>query len=230
MGFTPDTKDAQMNFRSPVLIAVALAVALAGCRSKGEIVVDEGVGITAVRTPCPAVGIPDYTGDVTLFRSPGDRTAANIDVVAAMTNVRTECNEGAEGSDKVFAKATFDVLARRTNTQGARQVTIPYFVTVIRGGSAVITKRVGNVTINFADGQERAQAKGEGAAYIDRAEATLPAEIRARIVRKRVAGDADAAVDPLAEPDVRAAVARATFEVLVGFQLDQNQLAYNATR
>ena len=35
-------------------------------------------------------------------------------------------------------------------------MTLPYFVTVLRGGSAVVTKRVGNVTLNFADGQERA--------------------------------------------------------------------------
>jgi len=216
-----------MNARSPVIVAVLLAAALAGCRSKGEIVVDEGVGITAVRTPCPAVGIPDFTGDVTLFRSPGEKTANNIDVVAAMTNVRSECSEGA---DKVFTKTTFDVLARRTDTQGARQVTIPYFVTVLRGGTAVVTKRVGNVTVNFADGQERAQVSGEGSSYIDRAEATLPADIRERIVRKRKAGDADAAVDPLAEPEVRAAVSRASFEVLIGFQLDQSQLSYNATR
>jgi hypothetical protein len=216
-----------MNLRSPLLIAVALAAALSGCRSKGDIVVDEGVGITAVRSRCPAVGIPDYTGDVTLFRSAGDRTAANIDVVAAMTNVRSQCSEDA---GKVFSKATFDVLARRTDTQGARQVTIPYFVTVLRGGTAVVTKRVGKVMVNFADGQERAQASGEGSAYIDRAEATLPEDIRNRIMRKRKAGDADAAVDPLADPDVKAAVARATFEVLLGFQLDQSQLAYNATR
>jgi hypothetical protein len=94
----------------------------------------------------------------------------------------------------------------------------------------VVTKRVGNVTVNFVDGQERAQASGEGSAYVDRAEATLPEDIRERITRKREAGDVDAAVDPLAEPDVKAAVARATFEVLVGFQLDQDQLAYNATR
>ena len=38
------------------------------------------------------------------------------------------------------------------------------------------------------------------------------------------------AIDPLTEPTVRAAVQRATFEVLVGFQLDQDQLSYNATR
>ncbi len=41
------------------LIAASLiAVALAGCRTTGDIVVDEGVGITAARTACPAVGIP----------------------------------------------------------------------------------------------------------------------------------------------------------------------------
>lgn len=216
-----------MTLRSPVFVALALAAALAGCRSKGEIVVDEGVGITAVRSRCPAVGIPDYTGDITLFRSPGDRTEANLDVVAAMTDVRTQCSEG---TDKVTAQVSFNVLARRTDTHGARQVTLPYFVTVLRGGTAVVTKRVGQVTINFADGQERAQAKGEGTAYIDRAAATLPDDIRERIVRKRAPGDLDAAVDPLAEPEVKAAVARATFEVLVGFQLDQDQLSYNATR
>jgi hypothetical protein len=219
-----------MSLRYRLLAAAALTAASAGCHTKGELVVDESVGVTAVRGACPAVGIPDYTGDVTLFRTPGDRSAANIDVVAAMTNVKTQCNDGGEGGTKVFASTTFDVLARRTDTRGSRQVSIPYFVTVLRGGSAVISKRVGTVTLNFADGQERAQAAGQGSAYIDRAEATLSPEIRERITRKRKAGEADAAVDPLSEPDVRAAVQRATFEVLLGFQLDQNQLAYNATR
>ena len=80
-------------------------------------VVDSGVGITAVRSRCPAVGIPDYTGDVTLFRAGGDRTAAGIDVVAAMTNVRSQCNE--ESGDKVFANVSFDVLARRSDASGS---------------------------------------------------------------------------------------------------------------
>jgi hypothetical protein len=220
--------------RNRLLASTTMIVALAGCHSKGELVVDESVGITAVRGTCPAIGIPDYTGDVTLFRDAGEKTAANIDVVAAMTNVRSQCNEGSNDNSgnggKVFVSTTFDVLARRTDTHGARQVSLPYFVTVLRGGSAVVTKRVGTVTINFADGQERAQTIGRGAAYIDRAEATLSPEIRERITRKRKAGQADAAIDPLAEPDVKAAVQRATFELLLGFQLDQSQLAYNATR
>jgi hypothetical protein len=216
-----------MNVRARLILPVAALSVLAGCSSRGEIVVDEGVGITAVRGACPAVGIPDYTGDVTLFRAGGGNSAADIDVVASITNVRTQCND--QGA-KVFSTSTFDVLGRRTNTQGARQVELPYYVVVMRGGTSVVTKRVGSVVLNFADGQERAQATAQGSAYIDRAEATLPAEIRERITRKRKAGDPDAAVDPLSDPDVKAAVTRANFEVLVGFNLDEKQLAYNVTR
>jgi len=209
------------------ILALAALSALAGCKSSGEIVVNEGVGITAVRTRCPAVGIPDYTGDITLFSVAGRTTADNIDVVAAMTNVRPQCTEGTE---QVVSRVAFDVLARRSNVAGARQVTLPYFVTVLRGGSTVVSKRVGSVTLNFRDGEERAQARGEGLAHIDRASATLPEDIRQRVTRKRKPGDADAAVDPLADPEVKAAIARVSFELLVGFQLDERQLAYNATR
>lgn len=216
-----------MTPRTRLIAALTLAAALAGCRGTGDLVVDEGVGISAVRSACPAVGVPDYTGDITLFRNPGATTADNIDVVGALTNVRSTCNDSGE---KVYTAATFDVLARRTDTRGPREVTLPYFVTVLRGGSAVVSKRVGSVTINFADGQERAQGSGTASAYVDKAEASLPADIREQITRKRKAGDADAAVDPLSRPEVKAAVARATFEVLVGFQLSQDQLTYNATR
>jgi len=219
-----------MNARrltATVLCSAAAMTALSGCKTKGEIVVDQGVGITAVRSKCPAVGIPDYTGDMTLFRGPA-RTADAIDVTASMTQVRAQCDEAV--GEKVTSTVTFQVLGRRTDTAGARQVTLPFFVSVLQGGSSVISKRVGNVTLNFADGQARAQANVSTNAFIDRAAATLPDEIRDRITRKRKAGDTDAAVDPLSEPEVKAAVARASFEVLVGFQLDEGQLAYNATR
>lgn len=210
-----------------VLCSAAAMTALSGCKTKGEIVVDQGVGITAVRSKCPAVGIPDYTGDITTFRGAA-KTADAIDVVAAMTNVRPTCNEAV--GEKVTSTVTFDVLGRRSDTAGARQVTLPFFVSVLQGGTSVVSKRVGNVTLNFADGQARAQATVSTNAFIDRGAATLPDEIRARITRKRKAGDTDAALDPLADPEVKAAVARASFEVLVGFQLDDGQLAYNATR
>ena len=216
-----------MKLHRPTLILAILAGTLAGCAKEGDLVVNQGVGITAVRTACPAVGIPDYTGDITTFRTPGATTADQIDVVAAITNLRSTCNETGE---KVYAEASFNVLARRTDTRGQRTVTLPYFTTVLQGGSAVQAKRVGTITLTFADGQERAQATGKGGAFVDRSAATLPADIRERITRKRKAGDPDAALDPLADPEVRAALTRATFELLVGFQLTEAQLAFNATR
>ncbi len=215
-----------MKLRNSAAIVLA-ATAIAGCNNSGEIVVDQGVGITAVRSTCPAVGIPDYTGDVTTFSAPNNFTAAALDVSASMTNLRFDC---AESASEIYATATFDVLARRADTRGARQVTLPYFITVLRGGSAIVSKKVGTVTVNFADGQDRAQATGTAGAYIDRAAATLPEDIREQITRRRRPGDPDAAVDPLTRPEVRAAVARASFEMLVGFQLTEDQLRYNATR
>lgn len=216
-----------MNARIAMVAALAGLVALGGCRSEGDIVVDTGVGITALRSTCPAVGVPDYTGDVTLFSPADARTADAIDVTAAITNVRSQCNETGE---QVYSTATFDVVATRTDTTTARTVSLPYFSTVLRGGSSVVAKRVGTVELTFAPGEARAQGSGTAGAYVDRAAATLPDDIRERITRRRRAGDQSAAIDPLTEPDVRAAVARATFELMIGFQLTEDQLAYNATR
>ena len=216
-----------MTFRTRVIPAIALVAALAGCAKEGELVVDQGVGITSVLTTCPSVGIPDYTGDMTTFRTASDPTLANLDVSASITNLRSTCDDSGA---KVYSEATFDIRARRSDVRGARTVTLPYFVTVLQGGSAVVSKRVGEVTLTFADGQERAQASARAGSFVDRAAASLPEDIRERITRKRRAGDPEAALDPLAAPEVRAAIARTRFEMLIGFQLNEQQLAYNATR
>ncbi|TCD06212.1 hypothetical protein EYB45_00240 [Erythrobacteraceae bacterium CFH 75059] len=213
--------------RSALPLLLVAAAGVAGCAREGELVLGEAVGITAVRSVCPAVGIPAHTGDITLFRPGGQRTASDIDVTAVITNVRPACNDQGE---QVYTEASFDVLARRLDTRGARRVELPYFVTVLRGGSAIVSKRVGTVVVDFGDGQERASATARAAAFVNRAEATLPAEIREQITRRRRPGDPDAALDPLADPAVRAAVQSATFELLVGFQLTPEQLAYNVTR
>jgi len=216
-----------MMFRTRALPAIVALAALAGCAREGELVVNQGVGITSVLTTCPAVGIPDYTGDVTTFRTAGDPTLANLDVSASITNLRSTCDDT---SDQIYTEATFDVRARRTDVRGSRTVTLPYFTTVIQGGTAVVSKRVGEVTLTFADGQERAQASAKAGSFVNRAAATLPADIRERITRRRRAGDPEAALDPLADTEVRAAIQRTRFEMLIGFQLNEQQLAYNATR
>src|SRR3546814_10376747 len=86
----------------------------------------------------------------------------------------------------------------------------------LQGGTAVVAKRLGNVAVTFAEGQVRGAGRGQASAYVDRAAATLPADIQERITRKRKPGDQDAAIDPLSLPEVRAAVQRASFELLVG--------------
>jgi len=215
------------RFRTTAVLLAAAATLLAGCKSKGDLVLDQGVGVSAVRTTCPAVGIPDYTGDITLFGQPGVKTVSAMDMAATITNLRSTCDD--RGA-KVYTEATFDVIATRRDASAAQSFELPYFVTVLQGGSSVVTKRVGTVQVNFAAGQDRATATGRAGAFVDTAAATLPAEIREKITKRRKAGDEDAALDPLADPDVKAAVARATFEMLIGFQLTQDQLAYNATR
>lgn len=216
-----------MMFRTRALPALGLLAALAACAGEGELVVDQGVGITSVLSTCPAVGIPDYTGDITTFRDASDRSLASLDVSAAITNLRPTCNDTGE---KVYTEASFEVHARRTDTRGARTVTLPYFVTVLRGGSAVVSKRVGQVTLVFADGQERAVATAKVGSFVNRADAALPEDIREKITRRRRPGEVDAALDPLADPEVKAAIARTRFEMLVGFQLTEDQLAYNVRR
>ena len=50
------------------------------------------------------------------------------------------------------------------------------------------------------------------------------------LTRPRKPGEADAAIDPMADPGVRRRCGQATFEQLVGFELTPDQLKYNATR
>jgi hypothetical protein len=200
-------------------------LALGGCIFAGQL--DESGGVIQVRSSCPAVAVAAGTGDITLFNPPQSTDAAAIDVVAEITNVRPTCDDSAA---QIYTEATFDIYARRTNSSGARTVTLPYYSVVVRGGTAVISKRVGQATLSFAAGADRAQASVKAASYVDKSAATLPDDIKARITKRREPGELDAATDPLNEPDVKAALQRTSFEQLIGFNLTADQLKYNLTR
>lgn len=214
------------RFKNMVLAAITV-LAVSGCAKDGALDISSGVGVSVTRSGCPAVAVPDYTGDITMFNPVTSTDASAIDVVANITNVRSTCNS--EGA-RIYTEATFDVYASRTRADGARTVTIPYFSTVVQGGTAVVAKRISNVTLQFADGAYRAIASGKAGSYVDASAARLPDDVIDRLTRKRKPGDPDAALDPLADPTIKAAVARATFELLIGFQLTPAQLQYNATR
>lgn len=210
-----------MKFRLAALTAVAL---LAGCRSTGDIV--DG-GVYAVRSACPIAGIPAGTGDITLFNPAGSTDSRAIDVTAAISDLRVACQDS--GND-IVSTATFTVVALRRDAGPTRQVVLPYFNVALQGGGKIAAKSLGYATLVFPAGGNRAWVRVQSHIRVNRAAASLPENVRAILNRPRKAGQAEAAVDPLSDPAVRAAVAAATFEHIVGFQLTQDQLRYNATR
>ncbi|MGZ8296205.1 MAG: hypothetical protein ACXWU4_03470 [Allosphingosinicella sp.] len=212
-------------FKSKAALAALIPLGLAGCSTPNGQITDTGV--TATRSACPAVAIPAATGDITLFNPASSRDASAIDVVANITNLRSTCDE--TGAN-IVTRLTFEVQAQRRDGRGAREVVVPYFVVAVQGGTNVQSKSVSRVGLRFADGALRASATGSATGSVTRAAVTLPAEIREHITRRRKPGDPSAAIDPMADPAVREAVRKASFEMLVGFQLTTEQLAYNATR
>jgi hypothetical protein len=212
-------------FKSKAALAALFPLSLISCAGpNGQIT---ATGITATRSACPAVAIPAATGDITLFNPASSRDASAIDVVASITNLRSTCDES---GDNIVTGITFDVQAQRRDGRGARDVVLPYFAVAVQGGTQVQAKSVSRVGLHFADGELRASTNAAATGSVSRAAVTLPEDIRRQITRERKPGDPAAAIDPLSDPAVREAVRKASFEMLVGFQLTQEQLAYNATR
>ena len=209
------------------LAAIAAVILLSSCRHVGDITAENGGGVYAVRSTCPIPGIPAGTGDVTLFNPAGSTNANAIDVTATITDLRSTCQDA--GND-VVSTATFTIVALRRDAGPARQVVLPYFDVALRGGGTVAAKQVGRAGLSFAPGDLHAWTRFRATVRVNRAAATLPANVRDILTRKRKAGQAEAAVDPMSDPRVAKAVADATFEHLVGFELTQDQIKYNATR
>lgn len=201
-----------------LLVLGLSALALAGCQRNPLVV---------KRSPCPAVAVPLYANDLTLFYPGTAPDIGNMDLVATITNVRSTCTEGA---NRLVSEVTYQVVARRSDARGARRVELPVFASVVQGGNLLVSKQISSVVVDFADGAERAQGLGRARADVDRAATVLPDRVQRLINRKRKPGDPDAAVDPMADPEVRAALRAAGFELLVGFQLTEQQLAYNVTK
>ena len=212
------------SLKTAALVTLTL---LSACRHAGDITSDNGGGVYAVRSDCPIAGIPAGTGDTTLFNPQGSMDSRAIDVTAAISQVRATCQDA--GAD-VVSTVTFTVTGLRRDAGAARQVILPYFDVALRGGTHIAAKQVGAVALDFPAGSQHASTRGQASIRVNRGAATLPANVRAILTRPRKAGQADAAIDPMSDPAVRSAVANATFEHLIGFQLTQDQLKYNATR
>jgi hypothetical protein len=209
------------------LAALSAMTLLTACSHAGQLTSENGGGVYAARSACPIAGVPAETGDITLFNPQGSTDSRAIDVTASISDVRATCQQ--VGDDEVSV-TTFTIMALCRDPGPARQVVLPYFNVALRGGMTVAAKTVGRAVLNFAPGSVRAWTRLPVTIRVNRGAASLPANVQAILTVVRRPGQADAATDPMAEPGVRAAVANATFEHLVGFQLTREQLQYNATR
>ena len=123
-------------FKSKAALAVFTPLSLVACSTpEGEIT---DMGVTAVRSACPAVAIPASTGDITLFNPENSRDASAIDVVANITNLRSTCDESGAN---IVTSVTFDVHAQRRDGRGAREVVLPYFAAAVQGGYGRSSRR-----------------------------------------------------------------------------------------
>ena len=211
-----------MKLRLAALLTLTL---LSACARRGDIL--EGGGVYAVRSACPVAGVPAGTGDMTLFDPPSSRDSRAIDVTASISDVRAVCQD--VGND-VVSTTTFTITALRRDPGPARQVVVPYFNVALQGTNRIAAKAIGNAALNFKAGEIQTWTRVQATIRVNRGVATLPPNVQRILSQVRKPGDPEAAVDPLSDPGVRAAVATATFEHLVGFQLTQDQLRYNATR
>lgn len=193
----------------------ALALLVAGCT---------GNPLLVTRSPCPAVAIPAHTGSITRFDPPQSHNADAIAFTAQIVDLKGDC---VESVDSLTTDVSFTVAAQRRDAGSAQQFRLPVFVAMAQGGNVLVSKQVTEVALEFAEGQLRTETRATARADVDRSAATLAPELQEKISRKRRPDDPDALADPLADPQVRAALRAATFEVLVGFQLDDASLAFN---
>jgi len=212
------------SLKTVTLLSLTL---LGACRHAGELTNENGGGDYAVRSACPIAGVPAATGDINLFNPAGSSDSRAIDVTASITDVRATCQDAGED---VISTTTFTIVALRRDAGPARQVVLPYFNVALRGGSTVIAKQIGQAVLNFEPGNIHAWTRLRATIRVNRGAVALSAKARAALTRVRKAGDLEAAVDPLSDPEVQKAVADATVEQLIGFQLTQDQIKYNTTR
>lgn len=220
--FRPGHAASTSTGRVRVRAAFLLLLTLAACQQNP---------LKVTRSPCPAVAIPNHVGQVTRFNPPESRDADAIDFVAQIVDVETVCTPS---DSLVTSEVRFAVTAvRRAQAGGAlpaREVDLPLFVSLVQGGNVLVAKEATAVRVRFAEGSLRGSGTGGARSDIARSAATPPPDVVERLTRERKPTDPDALVDPMSDPVVRAAIRATSFELLIGFQLDDASLAYNVAR
>ena len=163
-----------------VCLSVLMLFVAACNKNPFEVVVSRCLGIAVI-------------GDLgTLVRFEGEgRTTEDMTYKASIMNLSAECEEGAS----VNSKVSFSIGVQSGPALRGNEITIPYFVAVVKDNSQIISKATYEVTLRFDE---------DGVARSD--------EVVAQLI-----------------PTIEQA-RRYNYELLIGFQMDANDAAYNMIR
>ena len=120
-----------------LVIMTALLLLLAACnRNPFEVTVSR----------CLAVAVVGDVGTLTKFKGEGT-TTGDVEFTASIMDVESRCEE----ADDVRSEVAFFVGAQAGPALIGKQITVPYFVAVLKDNSQIVSKKIFNVTLNFDD-------------------------------------------------------------------------------
>jgi hypothetical protein len=190
------------------LAVISLAVlALGGCASTNPLLV--------TRTSCPAVAIVKYANALTSFRAGAGMDQSDVDFTAQISNVSVNCRNG-QGDTAAQTDVSFDIGVQRGNADAASQAMLPYFVSVIQDGTTILSKTTYLAQIDFASKSGRTSSR-------QTFKASTPG-VPLPPVQKKKRGDSDVLLDP------DSASKAAKYEILIGFQLTDDQALFNISK
>lgn len=194
---------------TPLYRFISLAVVaamLAGCSSNP---------LQITRSICPAAAVARNVSDLTQFSPPTSRDADAITLTATFSDMAVKCSE--KGS-RIFSDLSVTIAGQRASAAGDQTISVPYFVAVVKGGQTLLSKQLYSANLDFKAGQVRAHTTQTVRADISRSAAI------------DALGPAPKASKDASDPFVETVQKASPFEMVIGFQLTDDQIIYNARK
>lgn len=146
MNFQGKSKMRYLNDRAVRNAAILLlAFAAASCQKNPFEVTESN---------CPAVSVVSNVGSITRFTGAG-RNAEDVAFNASITGIIVDCTQG----DEIDMEVSFAIVARRGPAMSEDNVTLPYFLILMRDNHLITAKKIYETSIHFDAGTDRAAVR-----------------------------------------------------------------------
>lgn len=100
---------------------------------------------------CPEIAILNDAARLTKFGERGGRDFMDIQYEAALTSIGGKCRFD---DDEAEVNLAFDVMVKRGAAMAGNELTLPYFVAVLRSDQRVVSKRNFTAKLRFGSGDK----------------------------------------------------------------------------